>query len=173
MIILAFALQYLNNIDYFSNLYDEETNNEYNEVTSNNFVKAYVSRVIDGDTIEVIMDSQKFKVRLIGINCPEYTSKIEYFGKESSEYTTIELVNKNVYLEKDISETDKYGRLLRYVWLEIPTDISTNEIKDKMFNAILLNNGYAMQSTYPPDVRYSNIFKDISTNARINSRGLW
>lgn len=173
VVILAYALQYADNIDFFSNIYEEDTHNDYTNVTSNNFTKAHVSRVIDGDTIEVVLDSQKYKVRLIGINCPEYTSKVEYFGKESAEFATNELTSKDIYLEKDVSNTDKYGRLLRYVWLEIPIAVNFDEIKDKMFNAVLLDNGYAMQATYPPDVKYSDMFKDISTDARINSRGLW
>ena len=96
------------------------------------FTKAYVSRIIDGDTIEVTIDSKKYKVRFIGIDCPEYTSKIEYYGKESTEYTSSILSNTYVFLEKDVSETDQYGRLLRYVWLEVPISNSINEIKTKI-----------------------------------------
>lgn len=140
---------------------------------SNNYTKAYVSRVVDGDTIEVVIESKKYKVRLIGMNCPEYTSKIEYYGKESTEYTTSALNNKYVYLEKDVSETDKYGRLLRYVWLEIPNQVTLDEMKNKMFNAVLVINGYANQATYPPDIKYSKQFKELATEARTSNRGLW
>lgn len=173
MLVLAYILQYVDNIDLLKDISYEETNKAELEINSNDFIPAYVSRVIDGDTIEVVLDSKKFKVRLIGINCPEYTSEVEYYGKESTEYTTNELTNKKVYLEKDVSETDKYGRLLRYVWLEIPVEINIDEIKNKMFNGVLLDNGYAMQATYPPDVKYAEIFKEISSDARSNYKGLW
>lgn len=168
VIIVTFIFQTTDNINVNKKIY-----NEYNEVVPNNFTKAYVSRVVDGDTIEVFINSEKYKVRLIGINCPEYTNKTEYFGKEASEYTTSQLTYKEVYLEKDVSETDKYGRLLRYVWTELPSAINEDEIKSKMFNAILLNNGYAMQATYPPDIKYVDIFKEIAADARDNFRGLW
>lgn len=138
-----------------------------------NFVKVHVSKIIDGDTIEIVKDSKKYKLRLIGIDTPEYTSKIEYYGKEATEYTKSVLMDTDIYIEKDISETDKYGRLLRYVWLDIPVDFSVKEIQSKMFNGILLINGYASQATYPPDVKYSKEFKELANNARENNKGLW
>jgi len=137
------------------------------------FTKAYVSRIIDGDTIEVTIDSKKYKVRFIGIDCPEYTSKIEYYGKESTEYTSSTLSNTYVFLEKDISETDQYGRLLRYVWLEVPLSNSVDEIKTKMFNGILVSNGYASAVTYPPDIKFFKEFKELAADARNNNMGLW
>jgi len=94
-----------------------------------NLKEVKVSRVVDGDTIE-LLDGRK--VRLIGVNTPESTTRTEPYGKEASDYTKSQLTGKTAYLEKDVSETDKYGRLLRYVWLSIP-----NEIRSKMFNAIL------------------------------------
>lgn len=166
----AYFNEYINDSNKTSETISDNT--EYSNV-SNNFIKAYVSRVVDGDTIEVTIDSKKYKVRLIGVDCPEYTSKVEYYGKEATEYTSVMLSNKYVFLEKDISETDKYGRLLRYVWLEIPTLISIDEIKSKMFNALLLDDGYASTATYPPDVKYSKDFKSIAADARENNSGLW
>jgi len=144
-----------------------------NSPVSDEFTKAYVSRIVDGDTVEVTIDSKKYKVRFIGINCPEYTSKIEYYGKESTEYTSSMLINKYVFLEKDISETDKYDRLLRYVWLEIPISNSIEEIKSKMFNGLLVSNGYANATIYPPDVKYSIQFNKLASDAKNNNLGLW
>ncbi|MDD2376565.1 MAG: thermonuclease family protein [Clostridia bacterium] len=137
------------------------------------FTKAYVSRIIDGDTIEVTIDSKKYKVRFIGIDCPEYTSKIEYYGKESTKYTSSILINTYIFLEKDVSEADQYGRLLRYVWLEVPISNSINEIKTKMFNGILVVNGYASAVTYPPDIKYFEEFKELAADARNTNMGLW
>ena len=83
------------------------------------------------------------------------------------------LYGKTVYLEKDVSETDKYGRLLRYVWFQVPNDFSENEIKENMFNASLVLNGYANATTYPPDVKYTNYFNKFEKTARNENIGLW
>lgn len=121
-----------------------------------------VTRVIDGDTIEI---NNNQKVRLIGVDTPETVSpkkKIECYGVEASNFTKEKLLGKSVKLEKDISETDKYGRLLRYVWLD-----------DQMFNEILVKEGYALVSTYPPDVKYKDKFLEAQEFSRNNKLGLW
>lgn len=165
---------------YFSTILNIKTNPEQeynppknNEINTSKYEKAYVNRIVDGDTIEVEINGEKYKVRFIGVNCPENTSKVEYYGKESTKYTTEVLKDKYIYLEKDISNTDKYDRLLRYVWLEIPKDNSEIETKSKMFNALLAINGYAEVATYPPDVKHSLLFKDLVSEARNNNVGLW
>ncbi|MBU8877970.1 thermonuclease family protein [Bacillus sp. FJAT-29790] len=135
-------------------------------------LEAYmVARVVDGDTF-VLSDGRK--VRLIGVNTPESTTRTEVYGKEASIYTTENLNGKQVWLQKDVSETDRYGRLLRIVWLDIPTnDMDENEIRSKMFNAELVLNGYAEPSTYPPDVKYSEHFRKFAREAREAGTGLW
>lgn len=148
-------------------------NNNEDDLNDITFTKAFVNRIVDGDTIEVTIEEKKYKVRFIGINCPEYTTKIEEYGKEATEYTTSMLLNKTVYLEKDVNETDKYGRLLRYIWLEIPNGINNEEISRKMFNAKLLLDGYAQVATYPPDVKYVDYFKSMQSEAKNNNVGLW
>lgn len=133
--------------------------------------KVVVARVIDGDTFEL---SDGRKVRLIGVNTPESTTRTEEYGKEASNYTKSKLEGKEVYLQKDVSETDRYGRLLRIVWLKVPTDdMNENEIRSKMFNADLVINGYAEPSTYPPDVKYAEYFRKFAREAREAERGLW
>ncbi len=136
--------------------------------------KAVVTKHIDGDTVYVkLEDGTETKVRFIGVNTPESTTKQEQYGEEASNYTKSQLLGKTVYLEKDTSDTDQDGRLLRYVWLDQPKEINENEIRTKMFNSILALNGYAEQSTYQPDVKYADYFKKFSAEARQNSRGLW
>lgn len=79
-----------------------------------------------------------------------------------------------MWLEKDVSETDRYNRLLRIVWLDIPSNVTDeNEIRTKMFNADLVLNGYAEPSTYPPDVKYSEYFVKFAREAREQKKGLW
>jgi endonuclease YncB( thermonuclease family) len=126
---------------------------------------ANVSRVIDGDTIEVSIDGDLHKIRYIGIDTPETVDPqklIECFGKEASDKNRSLVEGKTVRLEKDVSETDQYGRLLRYVW-----------IGDTMINAELVRLGYAQVSTYPPDVKYQDLFLRLQTEAGEAERGLW
>jgi Micrococcal nuclease (thermonuclease) homologs len=134
-----------------------------NALSTLNLKEATVSRVVDGDTMEL---SDGSKVRFAGVNTPESTTTTEPYGEEASNYTKSQLTGKTVYLEKDVSETDKYGRLLRYVWLSIPKEINDSEIRTKMFNAILVQNGYAEASTYPPDVKYQEYFTKYNLEAR-------
>lgn len=130
-----------------------------------------VGRVVDGDTFETL-DGRK--VRLIGVNTPESTTRVEEYGKDASHYTISKLNGKQVWLQKDVSETDRYDRYLRIVWLDIPTDDrDESEIRTKMFNADLVLNGYAEPSTYTPDVKYSDYFVKFAREAREASTGLW
>jgi micrococcal nuclease len=127
--------------------------------------QAEVSRVIDGDTIEVSINGYLYTVRYIGIDTPEtvHPSKpVECFGVEASNKNKALVEGKTVCLEKDVSETDMYGRLLRYVW-----------VGDMMVNAELVRLGYAQVSTYPPDVKYQDYFLQLQRQARDAGLGLW
>lgn len=124
--------------------------------------KVLVTRVIDGDTVEIEGGE---KVRYIGIDTPETVDPrkpVQCYGKEASDKNKELVEGKEVKLEKDISETDKYGRLLRYVWLG-----------DILVNEYLVKEGYAQVSTYPPDVKYQDRFLAAQREARENKRGLW
>ncbi len=127
--------------------------------------EALVTRVIDGDTIEVEIEGESYKVRYIGIDTPELhhpEKPVEYYAQEAYE-KNVELVEgKTVFLEKDVSETDSYGRLLRYVY-----------VKNTFVNAYLVQQGYALVSTYPPDVKYQERFLELQREARKAGRGLW
>ena len=115
-----------------------------------------VTRVIDGDTIEL---SNGDRVRYIGIDTPE--KDICYF-QEASQKNSELVLNKQVKLEKDVSETDRYGRLLRYVYID---NIFVNEL--------LVREGYANASSYPPDVKYQEVFTLAEQEARTHAKGLW
>ena len=136
---------------------------------SANLIK--VTRVVDGDTIEIEGGA---KVRYIGINAPESVAPgkpMGCFGKESSNKNIELVLGKEVRLEKDVSETDKYGRLLRYVYVEGP---STSSGQISLFvNDELVKSGYARVSTYPPDVKYQDLFRQSEKYARENNSGLW
>ena len=108
------------------------------------FVQATLVRVVDGDTIVVRMNNEDYKVRLIGINTPESVAPETYRtansteGMEASELVKAMLSDvTTVYLQKDVSDTDQYDRLLRYVWLELPEDpYDYKEVSEKMLRKI-------------------------------------
>lgn len=129
-----------------------------------------VTKVIDGDTIEVNISGQTAKVRLIGIDTPETVDPrraVGCFGKKASEETKRLLEGKKVILTRDISETDKYNRLLRYVFLPIKSD------ENLFVNDYLIRQGFAKILTYPPDIKYDSRFLQAEKEARSNLRGLW
>jgi len=137
-------------------------------------IKAKVTKAVDGDTAYVKLESGKEeKVRFIGVDTPESTTKVEPYGKEATAYTKSKLLGKNVWLELDVQERDKYGRLLAYVWLSPPTKESDEEIRTKMFNAVLLLEGYAQVMTVPPNVKYAEYFGKYQQEAREKNAGLW
>lgn len=146
-------------------------------INDKRFEKAIVSNHVDGDTVYVkFVDGKEEKVRFIGVDTPEtvHPNKgIEHYGKEASDYTKDKLLGKTIYLEKDVSETDRYGRLLRYVWLDTPKEINEETIKKYMFNAILVIEGYAQVSTFPPDVKYVDYFTQFQKEAVEQNKGLW
>ena len=141
-------------------------------------LQAVVTSVSDGDTVHVRIGNKDEKVRLIGVNTPEISHpelgiKEQPFGKEAAEYTKRRLLGKKIWLELDVGQRDKYGRLLAYVWLSQPSSGSEKEVRAKMYNAELLLNGYAQVMTVPPNVKYSNLFVKFQQEARSKKKGLW
>lgn len=127
-----------------------------------------VTRVIDGDTIELANGK---KVRYIGIDTPETkhpTKGVQCFGVEAYRKNKELIEGKEVQLEKDVSETDKYGRLLRYVY------IASSSAQPRIFvNEYLVKEGYATAATFPPDVKYAELFRKDQQQAREQQKGLW
>lgn len=129
---------------------------------------AKIISVIDGDTVEVEIDGDLHKVRLIGIDTPEtkHPSKpVECFGHEASKFLTDLVGGKSVRLQSDSSQDDqdKYDRLLRYIFLDDGTNINLKMVSD----------GYAYEYTYQTPYQYQSEFKDAENNARKQSKGLW
>lgn len=145
----------------------DDTESNTTKSTANNLEVATVVRVVDGDTLVVQVDGENHYVRLIGIDAAESVhpdeSKNTEEGQEASDHLkSILSAGDIVYLQKDISETDKYGRLLRYVWLEEPTDVwNEDEVTSKMLNAILIIDGYADPVRYEPDISYAELFESL------------
>ena len=116
----------------------------------------FVTRVIDGDTIEI---EGGYRVRYIGIDTPE---RDEPYYWEASGVNRNLVEGKEIRLEKDVENKDEYGRLLRYVWVD-----------DTMVNAELVRLGYAYSYSYPPNVKYQAYFLQMENEAREHKWGLW
>jgi len=134
---------------------------EYPQLAGKHWSKETVKRVVDGDTYETASGK---KVRLIGVNTPELRGEERELGEAAKEFARVRLEGKTVYHFRDISDTDRYGRLLRYVF--IAGDPA-------MFNETLLREGYASVMTVPPDVTFAETFLELERQARENRRGLW
>ena len=135
-----------------------------------------VTRVVDGDTLKLESGD---RVRLIGIDTPEMHESnklyrdsqrtkqdiktIKALGRRSYEFTKNLVENKRVRLEFDAERYDRYKRLLAYVYLKDGTFV----------NAEIVKQGYASLMTYPPNVKYADLFLELYREARENQRGLW
>ena len=126
---------------------------------------AIVTRTVDGDTIHVAFHGQDLDVRLIGIDTPETvdpSQPVQCFGEQASRFTDRRLTGQAVRLEFDVERHDRYGRTLAYVWLD-----------GRLFNRRLVASGYAVVDTYPPNVRYEDVFAAAQAAAQHEDRGLW
>jgi len=124
-----------------------------------------VLRVIDGDTILVSLGGREERVRYIGVDTPETVAPerpVECFGKEASDANAALVAGKTIRLERDVSDRDRFGRLLRYVYIG---GVHVNEE--------LVRRGYATVTTFPPDVRETARFRALEQEAREAGRGLW
>jgi micrococcal nuclease len=128
-------------------------------------VNAKVVRVVDGDTVVVRYEGREERIRLIGVDTPETVhpnKPVEAYGEEAKEYTKKKLEEKNIQIEFDVQERDRYGRLLGYIWVD-----------GLLFNDELLRMGYARVATFPPNVKYVETFKETEKNAREKQVGIW
>lgn len=124
-----------------------------------------VTRIVDGDTIAIDLNGTETLVRYIGIDTPEtkHPNKLkECFGKEAFAKNTELVLGKYVRLEQDVSNTDKYDRLLRFVYVD-----------EQFINLELVSQGYARAATFPPNVSKSTVFKNAERESREAVRGLW
>lgn len=145
----------------FSQLFSSSSEEFFNDYYS-------VEKVVDGDTIKVKIDGKLKSVRLIGLDTPEVVDPrkvVECFGREASDKAKEILSGQKIRLEIDSSQgdQDKYGRLLRYVYLEDNT----------FFNKWMIENGYGHEYTYDIPYIYQVEFQEAENSARENKLGLW
>ena len=132
--------------------------------------EARVLRVVDGDTIIVLLDGREERLRYIGIDAPESVAPdrpVECFGPEATKENERLVGGRTVYLEADSEERDRFGRLLRYVYVEEPGDRLT------MVNEQLVIGGFAEAGSYPPNERYSDSLFAAEREASARDTGLW
>lgn len=123
---------------------------------------AYVTYVVDGDTIELENGEH---VRYIGIDTPELARDgqlLECFGEESRRRNEELVLGKQVTLVRDASDRDRYGRLLRYVFVD-----------DTFVNEELVREGFAHAPSYPPNTTRQQALRQAERTARTNGSGLW
>ncbi|OGN82242.1 MAG: hypothetical protein A2X24_11680 [Chloroflexi bacterium GWB2_54_36] len=124
------------------------------------FQKGTVVQIVDGDTIQVrLEDGNTYRVRYIGVDAPE--SERPYYT-ESKKANSDLVLNKEIILVKDVSETDQFDRLLRYVI-----------VKNIFVNLELVKMGFAVAETYPPDVACADTFSAIQNVTRGSQIGIW
>jgi endonuclease YncB( thermonuclease family) len=133
---------------------------------------ARVVRIVDGDTIVVDRGHGSEKLRYIGMDTPETVdpnSPVEWMGPQASKANAALVAGKTVRLERDVSDVDRYGRLLRDVWLP-----DSSRPSGWLFvNLELIERGYAQVATFPPDVRYVDVLLAAQARARDADLGLW
>lgn len=127
-----------------------------------------IDRVVDGDTVRVLVDGKSQTVRLIGIDTPEVVDPrkpVQCFGQEASEAAKRLLSGQKVRLVVDETQglVDRYQRWLRYIYL---TD-------GRMVNLVLLQEGYASEYTYQVPYIHQLAFQQAEQQARLAGRGLW
>ncbi|NLO72020.1 MAG: nuclease [Porphyromonadaceae bacterium] len=127
-----------------------------------------IHKFVDGDTFWITDgDGRKEKIRFIGIDAPEPRSygkkKAQPFGKEASAFVESYLKGKKVRLEFDVQKYDRYQRTLAYIFMEDGT----------LLNDYIVRSGFAVVSTFPPNVKYQHRFLKSERFARDKKLGMW
>jgi micrococcal nuclease len=138
-------------------------------------LRGTVTRVTDGDTVQVLVSGETRTVRLLGVDTPETVhpkKPVQFYGREASNFTKKSLLNKTVWLEYDAAPLDRYNRHLAYLWLEEPGK-GEAAVRRGMFNARLILEGYGKTMTIQPNSKYANLFAKFQREARTQKRGLW
>lgn len=156
-------------LQVFKQYYPQKNVLSVSDTTNHEVPNIYkVTKVIDGDTFSVSSNNKTLKVRVIGINTPETVDprrKVECFGREVSDQAKRLLSGQQVRFESDLTQDDKdkYGRLLRYVFLPNNTDYGMEMIKQ----------GYAYEYTYDTSYKYQKKYKTAQSEAERTGVGLW
>lgn len=145
---------------------EEKENKKETEVEDKKLIEVELIEVVDGDTMKILLNGKEETIRLLLVDTPEVKHPRlgeQPFGKEASSFANETLKDGIFYIEVDVSERDKYGRLLCYLYKN-----------DEMFNELLLENGLARVAyVYPPNTKYVDRFREIQEIARKKEIGIW
>jgi micrococcal nuclease len=123
-------------------------------------VVAHVVSVTDGDTIRVLLpDGSNEPVRLIGIDAPEDGSLLD---REATAYLEELVLGKDVRLVVDVSDRDRFDRLLRYVYLG-----------ELFVNEEMVRAGLAVAKRYEPDTAMASVLEAAQRGAEQAALGLF
>lgn len=135
---------------------------------------ALVTKVVDGDTIDVEVSGRSERVRLIGIDTPEIAhpafdgrpaNEAECYGEEAKQFTSgLLAVGSGVRLERDVVARDDYGRLLAYVY---------RAADDTFVNFEIVRQGFAQPLTIAPNTYFADVFVEAARRADEDEAGLW
>ncbi|PJF34872.1 MAG: nuclease [Candidatus Thermofonsia Clade 1 bacterium] len=134
-----------------------------------NLTEGRVSRVVDGDTADILVNGERWRVRMLGMDTPESVAQdrpVECFGRAAAARARQLLEGQTVYLERDTSQDDRdrFGRHLRFVWFS----------DGRLFNLQMIAEGYAFEYTYRGNAhKYQRQFRSAQEEARRALRGLW
>lgn len=123
-------------------------------------------RVVDGDTFHVLLRGQDVTIRLIGVDAPEvgwYGGQADCFGARAGRFAMRLLEDQRVCLEADREHLDPFGRILAYVHLD----------DGRMVNLLLVREGFATVTIFPPNDRHEARFRAAESVARDRDAGLW
>ena len=129
------------------------------------FQTAYVTRAVDGDTVDVQIGNQTDIIRLLGIDTPEThhpTKPVQCYGPEAAAYTKAHLEGRTIELEDDVEPRDLYGRRLAYIYVD-----------GHRFNDVLLEQGYARLLVIPPNGSHARTMLAEELAAKRAGKGLW
>ena len=135
---------------------------------------ALVTKIVDGDTIDVEIGGRSERVRLIGIDTPEIAhpafdgraaNEAECYGEEAKQYTSgLLAIGSGVRLERDVVARDDYGRLLAYVY---------RASDDTFVNYEIVRQGFAQPLTIAPNTHFADLFVEAARGADDDGAGLW
>lgn len=167
-VVLSFLLVGLGGASYVGYLYDQKDESKVLVAMPSQVVPKYlVTSVIDGDTFNVLINGKKQIIRLTAVDAPESkhpTKPIQCFSVEAKNYLKGLIENNYITIDKEALDAnkDRYGRLLRYVFIN---GININEL--------LLKNGYALEKAYVKGYKYQLAFQKAQNYAQTNKLGLW
>lgn len=133
-----------------------------NSMPSSEGNEALVTKVVDGDTVYVLINGKREKIRLLLIDTPEYTTEKEPYGKEAKMFMRNLILKQIVELEYDHERRDRYGRLLAYIYFQ-----------DESVQKQLLERGLAKVKVYPPNQKYVKQFRQYEALAQKKEMNIW